>query len=71
MFSSDLREHVVLTPLFWVVNVSVTKFAAWRLPSVAVAAKTLLTQLKAVSSRQNGVLSNLGAVYSPGWSRKK
>ena len=60
-----------LIPFFWVMKVSVTKLAAWRSPSVAVVAKTLWLQLKAVSLRRNGVLYDLDAVYSPGHSRKK
>ena len=60
-----------LSPFFWFANVSVTKFVAWRSPSVAVVAKTLRLQLKAVSLRRNGVLYDLDAVYSPGHSRKK
>ena len=52
-----------LTPFFWVVNVSLTNLAACRMSSVAVAAKTLQPQLKAVSSKRNGVISDLYAVY--------
>ena len=52
-------------------NFSVTKLAACRSPSVALATKTLRTQLKAVSLSQNGVISDLDAMYSPGQSRKK
>ena len=58
-----------LTPFFWVVNVSATKLAAWRSPANSVASKNLWLQLKAVSARRNGVLSDLGAVYSLGQRR--
>ena len=53
-----------LKPLFCVMNVSATKVSAWRSASVAVAAKILRPQLKAMSSRRKGVLSNLESVYS-------
>ena len=70
--SPDALCHIFfLAPFFWVVNGIMTKFAVWRSPSVAVTEKTLRLQLKAVSLRQNGVLSDLDAVYSPGRIRKK
>ena len=56
---------------FWVVNIIVTKFVDFRLPSMAVVTNTLWPQLKGVSSRQKGVLYDLDTVYSPGRSRKK
>ena len=46
-----------LTPFLCVVNVSITNVAAWRSASMAVAAKTLNPQPKAMSSRWKGVLS--------------
>ena len=48
-----------------------TKLVAWRMLAVAVAAKTLGMQLKAVSSRQNKVISELDAVYSMGRRRNQ
>ena len=56
----------LLTPLFCVVNVSVTNVATWRSASAAVSAKMLRPQPKAMSSRQKGVLSDLAPVQSPG-----
>ena len=53
-----------LRTFFWVVNISVTKFAAWRFPSVAVVAKELQLQMKALSSRRKAVLSDLDPMYS-------
>ena len=58
-----------LAPLFCVVKVSGTNFAAWRSVSVAVTAKTLQPQLKAMSSRRKVVLSDLDPMYSPGRRR--
>ena len=52
-----------LTMFLWVVNVSVTKLAAWSLLAVAVTSKILRLQLKAVSLRQNWGLSDLDPVY--------
>ena len=47
------------------------KNAAFRLPSVAVVAKTLRLKLKAVSLRRKGVLYDLDPMYLLGRSRKK
>ena len=60
-----------LISFFWVVNVSMNKLETWRLLSMAVAAKMMRSQLKAVSSSQNGVISDLEPLYSPGHRRKK
>ena len=60
-----------LTPFFWVANISMTKLTAWRLLAVAIAAKMMHPQLKAVSLRQNRVLSELDPVYSLGRRRNK
>ena len=60
-----------LTQFLCAVNVIVTKVAALRFASVAVATKILGPQLKLMSSRQKGVLSELGTVYSPGRRGKK
>ena len=62
---------VPLTPLFWVVNVSVVKLADWRSLSVAVAANMLLPQLKSVSLRRNVVISDFEPVYLLGQRRNK
>ena len=58
-----------LTPFFCVVILIVTKVAAWRSAPVAVAANKLQPQLKVMSSRRKGVLSDLDPVYSPGRRR--
>ena len=60
-----------LTPFFCVVNIRVKKLADWSSLAVSVAAKTLRPQLKAIYSSQNGVLSDLDAMYSPGRRRNK
>ena len=60
-----------LMPFFWVVNDSMTKLAAWRSLAVAVVAKTLWLQLKAVYLRRNRMLSDLYPVYYPVQRRKK
>ena len=52
-----------LTPFYWVVNISVTKLSACRLIAVDVDAETLRPQLKALSSRRDGLLSDLDHVY--------
>ena len=51
-----------LTPLFWVVKLSVTNFVALRLASVEVAANTLRPQMNATFLRQKGVLSELDSL---------
>ena len=56
--------------IFSVVALSVTNVFSWRSTSVAVAAKTLRPHLKSMSSRREGVLSNLDPVNSPGQRRK-
>ena len=38
---------------------------------MSVSTKTLRPQLKEMSSRQKGVMSDLDPVYSHGWRRKK
>ena len=48
---------------FWVVNASVTKLVAWRSLVVDVVAKTVLLQLKSVSSRRKRLLVDLDPVY--------
>ena len=60
-----------LNPFCWFVNGSMTNLESWRFPAVAVVSKMLRPQLKAVSLRRNGVISDLGAVYSLCPRRKK
>ena len=60
-----------LTPFLWVLKFSVMKLTAWRLPAMDVAANTVRPQLKEVSLRQDGILSDLDDIYSTEWRRKK
>ena len=60
------------TPFFWVAKVRITKVAAARSLSVAISvSNTVRPTLKVTSDSQNGELSDLVPVYSPGRRRKK
>ena len=58
-----------LTPFLWVMNVSVTKLADCRSPSVAVGTKTLRPKMKEVSSGESMIWMSCIHLYKVGISR--